>query len=72
MTLDQVLVGNRARIKKVDGQGPLRRRLMEMGMIKGVEIEVIKMAPLGDPIEYKILGYHLSLRRTEARWVEVE
>lgn len=72
MTLDQIPIGQSARVRRVSGRGNLRRRLMAMGLIKGVEVQAVKTAPLGDPIEYKLLGYHLSLRRTEAHLVEVE
>lgn len=72
MTLDQLRPGQRARVIKIAGTGAIRRRLMDMGMIRGTEVEVLRTAPLGDPVEYRLLGYHLSLRKTEARMVEVE
>ena len=59
-------------VKRVGGNGAIRRRLMDMGLINGVDVEMLKAAPLADPVEYKLRGYHLSLRRSEARMVEVE
>lgn len=58
-------------IKKVRGAGPVSRRLMEMGIVPGVRVRVIKTAPFGDPIELKIRGYNLALRRSEAENVEI-
>jgi Fe2+ transport system protein FeoA len=72
MTLDQLVPGQKARVKKVGGQGAVRRRLMDMGLVRGVEIELVKAAPLGDPLEYRLRGYHLSLRKTEAQAVEID
>ncbi len=71
-TLDQLLPGQHAIIKKVGGRGAFRRRVMDMGLVGGAEIEMVKKAPLGDPIEYKLKGYHLTLRRAEARVIVVE
>lgn len=71
-TLDQLTPGQRAIVRKIRGTGPIRRRLMDMGLVNGAEVEMLKTAPLGDPIEYKLQGYHLSLRKTEARNIEVE
>jgi len=71
-TLDQLSPGQAATVKKVGGDGPIRRRILEMGVTKGTDIEVVKTSPLGDPVEYKVLGYNLSLRRSEARMIEVE
>ena len=71
-TLDQLTPGQLATIKKVGGEGAVRRRLMDMGLTNGAGIEVIKRSPLGDPIEYKVRGYHLSLRKSEAQTIEVE
>ena len=72
LTLDQLAPGQRARVKKVGGQGAVRRRLMDMGMVSGVEVELLKAAPLGDPLEYLLRGYHLSLRKAEAQAIEIE
>lgn len=71
-TLDQLSPGQRVRVARVTGTGALRRRLMDMGLIPGVEIELLRAAPLGDPLEYKLRGYHLSLRKIEAQGIEVE
>ena len=71
-TLDQLTRGQKATVKKVGGEGPVRRRLMDMGVTNGVNVEMVKASPLGDPIEYKVRGYHLSLRLSEARLIEVE
>lgn len=72
MTLDQLPIGETAKICRICGKGALRRRLMDMGMVRGTPIKVIKTAPLGDPVEYLICGYHLSLRKSEACLVEIE
>ena len=72
LSLDQLAVGQTARVRKVGGSGPVRRRLMDMGLVSGVEIAVLKTAPLGDPIEYGLRGYHLSLRKSEAQTITVE
>jgi Fe2+ transport system protein FeoA len=70
-TLADVRVGERARVTRIVGQGAVVQRLQEMGLIAGVELSVIRFAPLGDPVEIRVRGYALSLRRTEARCVEV-
>jgi len=70
--LSQLSVGQNGGIVKVTASGPVRRRLLDMGLIKGETINVEKMAPLGDPIDYVIKGYHLSLRKSEASQVLVE
>jgi len=72
MTLDQLTRGNRATVIKISGEGSIRRRLMDMGIVKGITIETVKSAPMGDPIDYLVRGYHLSLRKSEAILVEVE
>ncbi len=71
-TLDQLGAGQSARVKKIGGEGSIRRRLMDMGITRGVEIAMVKASPLGDPVEYKLRGYRLSLRKLEARMIEVE
>ncbi len=71
-TLKEVKVGKKARVLKVHGTGALKRRIMDMGITKGVEIYVRKVAPLGDPIEINLRGYELSLRKADAEMVEVE
>ena len=72
MTLKEVAVGSRAKVKKITGAGPLRRRIMDMGITKGVDVYVRKVAPLGDPIELTVRGYELSIRNDEAEAIEVE
>ena len=71
-TLDQLSPGQQARVARVTGTGALRRRLMDMGLVPGVEIELLRAAPMGDPLEYKVRGYHLSLRKAEAQQIEVK
>jgi ferrous iron transport protein A len=71
-TLDQLTPGEKARVKHIGGQGAIRRRLMDMGLVRGVEIELIKAAPMGDPLEFRLRGYNLSLRKAEAQMVELE
>ena len=71
-TLRDVKVGQTARVVKLHGQGALKRRIMDMGITKGVEIYVRKVAPLGDPLELNVRGYELSLRKAEAELIEVE
>lgn len=71
-TLKDVSVGQTARVKRIHGKGALRRRIMDMGITKGVEIYVRKVAPLGDPVELTIRGYELSIRKNEAEAIEVE
>ena len=72
MTLKDVKVGHRARVLRVGGEGAIRRRIMDMGITKGVEIYVRKVAPLGDPMELFVRGYELSLRKADADMIEVE
>lgn len=72
MTLKEVTVGSTAKVKKITGAGPLRRRIMDMGITKGVDVYVRKVAPLGDPIELTVRGYELSIRKDEAEAIEVE
>ena len=64
--------GQKGRILKVLGSGAVQRRIMDMGLVKGAEMEVERVAPLGDPLEVKIKGYHLSLRKNEAAGIFVE
>ena len=71
-TLQEIPVGGTAKVMKVGGQGPLRRRIMDMGMTKGVSVYVRKVAPLGDPMEVTVRGYELSIRKDEAAVIEVE
>ena len=71
-TLKEVKVGQTVTVKKLHGEGPVKRRIMDMGITKGVEIFVRKVAPLGDPVEINIRGYELSLRKADAQMIEVE
>ena len=70
--LRQVPVGGTAKVVKIHGEGAVKRRIMDMGITKGVEISVRKVAPLGDPIEITVRGYELSLRKADAESIEVE
>ncbi|MBR4873580.1 MAG: ferrous iron transport protein A [Clostridia bacterium] len=71
-TLKSVKVGASAKVVKLHGEGAIRRRIMDMGITRGVVITVRKVAPLGDPIEVTVRGYELSLRKADAEMVEVE
>ena len=71
-TLIEVAVGQTVTVKKLSGAGPVKRRIMDMGITKGVEVYVRKVAPLGDPVEVTVRGYELSLRRADAEMIEVE
>lgn len=71
-TLKDVKVGKTAKVLKVHGEGAVRRRIMDMGITKGVEILVRKVAPLGDPMELTVRGYELSLRKADADMIEIE
>ena len=71
-TLRDVKIGQTARVVKLQGEGALKRRIMDMGITKGVEIYVRKVAPLGDPLELNLRGYELSLRKADAELIEVE
>lgn len=71
-TLKQVKVGESVNVVKLHGEGAVKRRIMDMGITKGVEIYVRKVAPLGDPIEITVRGYELSIRKADAEMIEVE
>ncbi|MCI8414642.1 MAG: ferrous iron transport protein A [Ruminiclostridium sp.] len=71
-TLKEVPVGQSAHVIKLHGEGAIKRRIMDMGITKGVEVYVRKVAPLGDPIEITVRGYELSLRKADAEMVEVQ
>ena len=71
-TLRDIGIGGTARVVKVHGEGAVRRRIMDMGITRGVEIKIIKTAPLGDPLEITVRGYELSLRKADAAMIEVE
>ena len=72
MTLNEIPVGGVCTVTKLNGTGKLRRRIMDMGITKGVEIKVQKVAPLGDPMEVTVRGYQLSIRKADAAMVEIE
>lgn len=71
-TLREAQVGSTVRVKKLNGEGALKRRLMDMGFTNGCEVYVRKVAPLGDPVEVTIRGYELSVRKDDAEKIEVE
>ena len=71
-TLKEVTIGSSAKVFKLHGEGAVKRRIMDMGITKGVEVYVRKVAPLGDPIEVTVRGYELSIRKDDAAMIEVE
>jgi ferrous iron transport protein A len=71
-TLREVNIGETVKVKKLRGEGAVKRRIMDMGITKGVEIYVRKVAPLGDPIEVTVRGYELSLRKADAEMIDCE
>ena len=71
-TLKDVGVGETVKVVRITGSGPIKRRIMDMGIIKGTEIFLRKVAPLGDPIEVTVRGYELSLRKADVEMIEVE
>ena len=71
-TLREVKIGETVKVVKLHGEGPVKRRIMDMGITKGVEIFVRKVAPLGDPMELNVRGYELSVRKADAEMIEVE
>lgn len=72
MLLNELKVGQTARIKKVGGEGALRLRFLDMGLIPKTTVKLMKVAPMGDPIEIRLRGYELTMRIDEAKWIEVE
>ena len=70
--LREVKVGQTCKVKRLHGEGAVKRRIMDMGLTKGVEVYVRKVAPLGDPMELNVRGYELSIRKADAEMVEVE
>ncbi|WP_022933024.1 FeoA family protein [Treponema bryantii] len=72
MTLRETKTGQTVKVVKLNGEGAVKRRIMDMGITKGVEIYVRKVAPLGDPVEVTVRGYELSVRKADAEMVEVE
>ena len=71
-TLKNARVGETVKVQKLTGEGPVKRRIMDMGITKGVEVYVRKVAPLGDPIEVTVRGYEVSLRKADAEMIVVE
>ena len=71
-TLREARIGDTVKVVKLHGEGAVKRRIMDMGLTKGVQVHVRKVAPLGDPIEVTIRGYELSIRKPDAEMVEVE
>lgn len=71
MTLKNAEIGSTVTVKKLNGEGAVKRRIMDMGITKGVEVYIRKVAPLGDPIEVTVRGYELSLRKADAEMIEV-
>ena len=71
-TLKQARVGDTLKVVKLHGEGAIKRRIMDMGLTKGVEVYIRKVAPLGDPIEVTVRGYELSIRKADAEMIEVE
>lgn len=71
-TLKETKIGETVRVVKLHGEGAVKRRLMDMGLTRGVEVYVRKVAPLGDPVEVTVRGYELSVRRADAEMIEVE
>ncbi|CUN58406.1 MULTISPECIES: ferrous iron transport protein A [Coprococcus] len=71
-TLKDVKIGSTVTVKKIAGEGPVKRRIMDMGITKGVQVYVRKVAPLGDPVEVTVRGYELSIRKADAEIIEVE
>ena len=71
-SLRETEVGSTVKVRRLHGEGPVKRRIMDMGITKGVELFVRKVAPLGDPVEVTVRGYELSLRKADAEMIEVE
>ncbi|MGN1010514.1 MAG: ferrous iron transport protein A [Clostridia bacterium] len=70
-TLKEAVIGETVTVKKLHGTGPVKRRMMDMGITKGVEVHIRKVAPLGDPVEVTVRGYELSLRKADAEMIEI-
>lgn len=71
-TLKEAKVGDTVRVVKLHGEGAVKRRIMDMGLTKGVDVQIRRVAPLGDPIEVTVRGYELSIRKADAEMIEVE
>lgn len=70
-TLKQAQVGETVTVIKLHGEGPVKRRIMDMGLTKGVQVQIRKVAPLGDPVEIHVRGYELSIRKADAEMIEI-
>ena len=71
-TLRDVKIGETVKVVKLHGEGAVKRRIMDMGITRGVDVHIRKVAPLGDPLEVTVRGYELSIRKADADWIEVE
>lgn len=71
-TLRDAVIGQTVKVKRLHGEGAVKRRIMDMGITKGVEVHIRKVAPLGDPVEVTVRGYELSLRKADAEMIEIE
>ena len=71
-TLQQANIGDTVKVVKLHGEGAVKRRIMDMGITKGVEVQIRKVAPLGDPLEVNVRGYELSIRKADAEMIEIE
>ena len=71
-TLRQAKIGDTVRVVKLHGEGAVKRRIMDMGITRGVDVHIRKVAPLGDPLEVTVRGFELSIRKADADWIEVE
>ena len=71
-TLRDAKIGETVKVKKLNGEGAIKRRIMDMGITKGVEVHIRKVAPFGDPVEVTVRGYELSLRKADAEMIEIE
>lgn len=72
MTLNELRPGDQARVVRIEGSGPVKRRIMDMGVTRGCQLKVMKLAPLGDPMEITVRGYELTLRKNECQCIQVE
>lgn len=72
MTLRDMAKGQTVKVKKISGEGPVKRRIMDMGITKGISVYIRKVAPLGDPVEVTVRGYELSIRKADAEMIEIE
>lgn len=72
MTLRDMAKGQTVKVKNISGVGPVKRRIMDMGITKGISVYIRKVAPLGDPVEVTVRGYELSIRKADAEMIEVE